>query len=206
MARQVNRDSATDSATDTVADSDAVDGPAGAGEPGESGPDDQFRQAKSVCLRLLAVRPRTRAGLATALARKGFDEETSGEVLDRLERAKLIDDAEYAEMMVRSKHTHQGLGRRGVKSQLIRQGVDADTAEQAVRAIDPADEEQRARELVRKRLRGMTRLADHAVIRRLVAVLARKGYSEGLAFRVVREELASAGRDTDSLDGVADET
>lgn len=192
MTRQVNQAGATD-------------GPAGAADPDGAGPDDQFRQAKSVCLRLLAVRPRTRAALATALARKGFDDETSGEVLDRLERAKLIDDAEYAEMMVRSKHTHQGLGRKGVKSQLIRQGVDADTAEQAVRAIDPADEEQRARELVRKRLRGMERLEEQAVIRRLVAALARKGYPEGLAFRVVREELASEGRGTDSLDGAADD-
>ncbi|GAA5114504.1 regulatory protein RecX [Haloechinothrix salitolerans] len=174
-------------------------------ESGESGPDERFREAKSVCLRLLAVRPRTRGGLAAALARKGFDEEISSEVLDRLERAKLIDDAEYAEMMVRSKHTHQGLGRKGVKSQLIRQGVDADTAEHAVSAIDPADEENRARELVRKRMRGMRRLDDRAVIRRLVAALARKGYAEGLAYRVVREELSSAGRDTDSLDGAMGE-
>lgn len=187
MTRQANRDSHP------------------ADEASEAGPDDQFRQAKSVCLRLLAVRPRTRAGLATALARKGFDEETAGEVLDRLERAKLIDDAEYAEMMVRTKHTHQGLGRQGVKSQLIRQGVDAETAEQAVGAIDPAEEEQRARELVHKRLRGMKRLDDQAVIRRLVAALARKGYPQGLAFRVVREELTSAGRGADSLDGAAEE-
>ncbi|MPY79659.1 MAG: regulatory protein RecX [Actinophytocola sp.] len=175
------------------------------GEPGGADPDERFREAKSVCLRLLAVRPRTRGGLATALARKGFDEETAGEVLDRLERAKLIDDAEYAEMMVRSKHTHQGLGRKGVKTQLIRQGVDADTAERAVSAIDPAEEEHRARELVRKRMRGMARLDDRAVIRRLVAALARKGYAEGLAYRVVRQELASAGHDTGSLEGVVEE-
>lgn len=187
MARQVNRDS------------DAVD------EPGEADPDERFREAKSICLRLLAVRPRTRAGLAAALARKGVDEETAGEVLDRLERAKLINDAEYAEMMVRSKHAHQGLGRKGVKSQLIRQGVDADTAEHAVSAIDPADEEQRAHELVRKRVRGMAQLDDKAVIRRLVAALARKGYAEGLAYRVVRQELAAAGRESGSLDEVAED-
>lgn len=191
MARQANRGGRT---ADEAVGTD------------EAGPDERFREAKSVCLRLLAVRPRTRAGLATALARKGFDDETSGEVLDRLERAKLIDDAEYAEMMVRAKHTHQGLGRKGVKSQLIRQGVDADTAEHAVSAIDPVEEEHRARELVRKRMRGMSRLDDRAVIRRLVAALARKGYPEGLAYRVVREELASAGRDTDPLEGTAEES
>lgn len=162
--------------------------------------DDPFRKAKSDCLKLLAVKPRSRADLAKALARKGHESDVSEQVLDRLEKARLIDDADYADMVVRSRHTYQGLGRRALKSELVRKGVSAAVADEAVGALDSDDEELKARELVGKRVRRMTGVDDTTATRRLVAMLARKGYPEGLAYRVVREELASAERDTSLLD------
>lgn len=163
-------------------------------------PVDPARKAKSECLRLLAVKPRTRADLAKALTRKGFEPDVFEPVLDRLERAGLVDDAEYAEMLVRSRHTHQGLGRRALKSVLLRQGVDRAVADEAVGMIGADDEESRARELVRKRLPSLADVDQKTAVRRLVSQLARKGYSEGMAYRVVREELAEAGRTTTLLE------
>jgi len=163
---------------------------------------DTAGEAKKAALRLLAVKPRTRAELARALTRKGFEAAVVETVLDRLERARLIDDAEYAEMMVRSRYVHQGLGRAALRSRLEREGVDKAIAQEAVEAIDADAEEARARELVRKRLPAMTRLPEDAVVRRLLGMLARKGYPEDLALRVVREELAEAGRETALLDGL----
>ena len=61
--------------------------------------------------------------------------------------------------------------------------------------VDPADEEQAARQLVRKKLRGLRGVDDTAAARRLVGMLARKGYSAGLAFAVVKDELATTGRE-----------
>ena len=69
-----------------------------------------------------------------------------------------------------------------------------------VATVDDEAEEDRARDLVRKKLRTMAALDDTTKIRRLVAALARKGYAEGLAYRVVREELRRAGEDTSTLD------
>lgn len=158
------------------------------------------RKAKSECLRQLAVKPRTRADLAKALARKGFEAEVFEPVLEKLERAGLVDDAGYAEMLVRSRHTHQGLGRRALTSELLRQGVDRAVAAEAVSAIDADDEDVRARELVRKRLPGLADADNTRAVRRLVGMLARKGYPEGMAYRVVREELAAAERPTPILD------
>lgn len=163
-------------------------------------PADPAKQAKSECLRLLAVKPRTRADLAKALARKGFEADVAEPVLDRLEKAGLVDDAEYAEMLVRSRHAYQGLGRRALRSELVRKGVDRSVADEAVGAIGADDEELRARQLVRKRLPSMTGVDGTAAVRRLVGMLARKGYPGGLAYRVVREELADAGRETALLD------
>jgi regulatory protein len=78
--------------------------------------------------------------------------------------------------------------------------VDDAVATEAVAAVDHGTEEARARQLVRKKLRTLTGADDATMIRRLAGMLARKGYPEGMAFRVVRAELRAAGADTTLLD------
>jgi regulatory protein len=73
-------------------------------------------------------------------------------------------------------------------------------ARDALDDVDPADEEAAARALVRKKLRTLSRVDDTTATRRLVGMLARKGYGSGLAFAVVRDELAAAERSTADLD------
>ncbi|MTE13523.1 regulatory protein RecX [Nocardia aurantiaca] len=56
------------------------------------------------------------------------------------------------------------------------------------------DEQARAAELVRAKLRTLPRDLDREkAIRRLVGVLARRGFSQSLAYTVVKAELADAG-------------
>lgn len=166
--------------------------------------EDRFRQAKDMCLRLLTARARTRAELHQSLLRKGFTEDIADQALGSLDAVGLVDDAAFAEAWVRSRHTYSGLARRALAAELRRKGVDDAVAAEAVAEVDRDAEEERARALVRKKLRGRatrtTRDDDTALIRRLVGSLARKGYPQGLAYRVVREELRAAGRDSDTLD------
>jgi regulatory protein len=163
-------------------------------------PVDPVSQAKEICLNLLAMQPRTRAELRTKLLGKGVEPDVADGVLARLNEVGLIDDAAFAELWVRSRHTYQGLGRRALSAELRRKGVDDELAAEAVSAVDSEAEEARARELVRKRLRSVGSAPELTVIRRLVGMLARKGYSEGMAYRVVRDELANAGAETDLMD------
>jgi regulatory protein len=58
--------------------------------------------------------------------------------------------------------------------------------------VDADAEEDRARQLVRKRMRALGDADEQTKIRKLVGMLARKGYSEGLAFRVVKDELRTS--------------
>jgi regulatory protein len=162
---------------------------------------DPAQRAKDVCLRLLTVRPRTRAELRQALLRKEIEEDVADQVLSRLDEVGLVDDAAFAELWVRSRHTYQGMGRRALATELRRKGVDDSVAAEAVATVDTDAEEERARELVRKRLRSLTGADEAARIRKLVGMLARRGYSEGLAFRVVRDELRAAGEESELLDG-----
>jgi regulatory protein len=165
-------------------------------------PVDPVSKAKEICLNLLAMRPRTRTELHTKLLQRGIEEPVADQVLSRLNDVGLVDDAAFAEMWVRSRHTYQGMSRRALSLELRRKGVADQLAAEAVSAVDSEAEEIKARELVRKRMRSVAGTAPElTLIRRLVAMLARKGYSEGMAYRVVREEMRNAGNDTDLLDG-----
>ncbi|WP_204034534.1 regulatory protein RecX [Micromonospora qiuiae] len=160
-----------------------------AAEGAGSAPRDEGEVAREICLRQLSVRPRTRAELAAALARQGISEETASEVLDRYDEVGIIDDAAFARAWVTSRHAGRGLARRALANELRQRGVDGDTASEALGELDETTEAETARALVRRKLRTARGEPD-AVFRRLVGMLARKGYSPGVAIRAVKEALA----------------
>ncbi|MGY2119031.1 recombination regulator RecX [Nocardia gipuzkoensis] len=151
-------------------------------------------QAKEACLRLLAVRARSRAELAQRLAAKGYSAEVSERALARLTDVGLIDDAAFAEQWVHSRHAFSGKGKQALAQELRRKGVAPSDAASALDAITADDEEARAGELVRRKLRSLPRDLDREkAIRRLVGMLARRGYGQATAYRVVKAELADQG-------------
>jgi regulatory protein len=156
--------------------------------------------ARTVCLNLLTTRARTRAELAAELARRGFDDDVAVAVLDRLVEVGLLDDAAFAEQWVDSRHRNRGLGRRALSQELRRKGVDTETTDEAVAGLDAEAEREKARELVRRRLPSLDRVEAPAAARRLVGMLARKGYGAGLAYDVVRTEMAARGAELDEAD------
>ncbi len=165
------------------------------GKPeGEQAQDPRKReeQAKNVCLRLLTVRARTRAELTEQLTKRGFEEDLSSRVLDRLTDVGLIDDEDFAEQWVRSRHANAGKGKRALAVELRKKGVDNDVIEAALAELDPATERQRAEEMVRDKLRRERLDGDDdvKVTRRLVGMLARRGYNQSMAFDVVKTQLA----------------
>lgn len=166
-----------------------------AGPPVWSSGDDPEAAAREVCLRLLSFSPRTHAQLADALRRKGVPDDVAERVLGRYTEVGLIDDAAFARAWVQSRHTGRGLARRALAAELRQRGVADDTVNDAVEELDPAQEETAARELVAKRLAATRGLDSAKRTRRVLSVLARKGYSRGLAYRLVREALENEGID-----------
>ncbi|WP_431969534.1 recombination regulator RecX [Nocardia sp. bgisy134] len=162
-------------------------------------------QAKEACLRLLAVRARSRAELAQRLAAKGFTAEIAERALDRLAEVGLVDDAAFAEQWVHSRHAFSGKGKQALAQELRRKGVAPSDAAPALEAISSDDEESRAAELVRRKLRTLPRDLDRdKAIRRLVGMLARRGYRQSTAFTVVKAELAHADWSAEPLDEAGD--
>ena len=149
--------------------------------------------AREICLRQLSHGPRTAAQLAAAMARKGIEEDVAAEVLERFTDVGLIDDAAFAEAWVESRHTGRGLARRALAHELRTRGVDTAVIAVAVAELDPERELETARALAVRRLAATRGLETSARFRRVASLLARKGYSEAVAYRVIREALEAEG-------------
>jgi regulatory protein len=172
------------------------------GGPGATGDgQDPEAAAMAVCLRLLTAAPRTRAQLEQALRRRAVPPQAAETVLDRLARGRLIDDALFAQMWVESRHHSRGLARRALSAELRQRGVSESDVTGAVAELGPEQEEQAARRLVAGRLAATRGRPAAARMRRLMGLLARRGYPAGMAYRVVREALEQERAAGGGLDG-----
>lgn len=160
------------------------------------GPDaDPESVARKILLDALTGQARSRRELRDKLRKKAVPDELAEHLLDRFTEVGLVDDAAFARSWVSHRQHSRGLARRALSQELQRKGVDRETAQAALDDLDPKQEEEAARTLVRKRLRSLHGVDHSTVTRRLAGMLARKGYPAGLAFAVVRDELEHAGLD-----------
>jgi regulatory protein len=150
-------------------------------------------QAHALCLRLLTARARSRAELIDKMAKRGYPDDVVETVLSRLVAVGLVDDEDFAAQWVRSRHTYSGKGKRALAAELRTKGVDAEVIAAALGGIDAGAERARAEQLVERKLRREV-LADGddpKVMRRLIGMLARRGYSQTMAVAVVTDALAA---------------
>lgn len=162
---------------------------------------DPYTRAKTIVYNQLAYSAKTRGQLRKKLQAEGFEAELIEPLLDKFEAAKLIDDAEYAETFVRQKSRTKKLSRAALRRELAERGVRGEEAENALAQRTDEQEREDAAELVRKKLRPGMDLSDRAekdrVTRRLLGMLARRGYSSSVSMSVIREELAAYGAEND---------
>jgi regulatory protein len=160
---------------------------------GERGPEaDHEAVARKILLDQLTGQARSRAELATKLARRHVPDEVAGPLLDRFEEVGLVDDASFAREWTQSRQSSRGLARRALGVELRRKGVAQDVIDEALDEVSDDSEREAARRLVQRKLRSLTSLDEPTQVRRLVGLLGRKGYPPGLAFAVVREVLGEA--------------
>jgi len=150
-------------------------------------------QAHALCLRLLTARARSRAELIGKMAKHGYPDEVAEAVLSRLVSVGLVDDEDFAAQWVRSRHMYSGKGKRALAAELRIKGVDAEVIAAALDGIDAGAERGRAEQLVERKLRRevLAEGDDPKVMRRLVGMLARRGYSQTMAVAVVTDALAA---------------
>ena len=160
---------------------------------GPEGPEDPEAAARQICLRLLTIEPRSRSQLAEALRRQHIPGPAAEAVLDRFTEAGLIDDPAFARAWVESRHHSRGLSRRALSAELHRRGLADEDVHNAIELVDDDQEAATARRLIAGKVRATRGQPPMARVRKLMGVLARKGYGAALAYRVVREALEAEG-------------
>nr|WP_240629917.1 regulatory protein RecX [Specibacter cremeus] len=162
------------------------------GRPQDREPDrdaDPYAVARAIVLRQLTAAPRSRNQLADKLAQRLVPAGVAGAVLDRFEEIGLVNDAEFADLWVRSRQQNRKLARGALRRELAQKGIDPELIEQALAQVDDDDEHEAAEQLVRRKITGSINLDDRAerdkYTRRWVAMLARKGYNPSAAYAVV---------------------
>ncbi|APT92366.1 recombinase RecX [Corynebacterium phocae] len=171
-------------------------------ESGDSGGglfDEQLETEKSSvrsrALLLLDQRGRSRQELRHRLLRLDFAPEIVDEVLDDLERVRLIDDFAFAQEWVRQRHAAKGKSAAVLEQELVRKGVGEAARNQALEQVTAESEEEIAWKLARKKARSIKeipqgRQENDKVLRRVVGVLARRGFSMGVALPVAKEAIS----------------
>lgn len=162
--------------------------------------------ARTIVLRQLTAAPKTRKQLAEKLQTRQIPDEVITQVLDRFEEVQLIDDQAFAQSWVRSRHRSKGLARTALKHELQNKGITGHEATEALAELSDEDEWQRGLELVRRKTTRlsvpMTRTSEERtqrdkIVRRLVGMLARKGYRPAMAFSIVNTVLDEHQDDAD---------
>jgi len=142
-------------------------------------------------LRTLTRRAHARHDLGRKLIKKQHPPEAVEAALQRLEARGLIDDRRFAEQYA-TVRAARGQGPARLVKDLRAQGVDPRMAEESVRRAledEGFTPEIEARAVAAKRARQLGDLPPLVRKRRLLAFLARRGYSGAAALEVVRELL-----------------
>ena len=92
-------------------------------ESSENPLEEQRRACRKQALNLLARREHSRLELRRKLLARSHAEDLADEVLDKLQRERLLDEARFAEQFVRSR-TGRGQGPAKIRAQLLQRGVD----------------------------------------------------------------------------------
>ncbi len=137
-------------------------------------PKAKTKNAFSCALRLLSYRNRSSAELLEKLGLKGFTGEQVDEALQKLDRLGYINDSALAEALSRQARENRGLGRRGAFGYLLKRGISAGLAEEALGGYDEFDGAMRT---ARKKLRTLEKAGPEVRKRRLYGALARRGFS-----------------------------
>ncbi len=144
-------------------------------------------EVRGYALRLLNFRSRSRKEMLERLGDKGFDQEHIDNVMDFLERAKLINDDVLASDLFRQSTERKYLGGRGVRMFLSKRGIPKQLIDKTMLEHTREMEELSARNFIEKKSGSLSRHPDIVVKRRLWGMLQRRGYSISVISKVFRE-------------------
>jgi regulatory protein len=143
---------------------------------------DSFEKARNRVLRFLSYRPRSEAEVRRYLQDKGVSPSIADEVVERLTRAKLLDDLAFARYWVENRERFKPRGARMLRHELRQKGVDAKIIDQALADLS---EEESAYRAAAQRGRRLAHLDQASFRKKLSAYLLRRGFPYSVVNPVV---------------------
>jgi regulatory protein len=150
---------------------------------------DEVGQAYERALNFLSYRPRSETEVRRNLRKKGIEEAVIEMVVDRLMRAGLLDDQEFARYWVENRLRFKPRGAHALRHELREKGVSDSVIADALASLD---EETAARKVAEAGARRLSHLEPRDFRRKLVAYMARRGFSYAVSEPLVEEMLEAS--------------
>ena len=155
--------------------------------PEEESERDYAGAAMTIATNALSMRAKSRGELAAQLKRRGIPLDVANDVLDRLERSKLINDLDFARVWSRSRLSSKKISKRVLAQELRKKEVADDLIAIALDEISVDEEYEAALQLGERKARSLANYAEDVRERRITSALARKGYNYSIISRVLKE-------------------
>ncbi|SDS96975.1 RecX family protein [Brevibacterium sandarakinum] len=150
--------------------------------------DASYAKAKKTAMNMLAMRDHASGELRDKLLKRDFLPEAVDELIAKLQKSRLLDDEEFAHRYVRAHRERRKLSRTALKRELNKKGLSADIISGAVEDVD--GEEDLARQVAEKKAASSRGLDYEVRERRILGMLARRGFASSVCLKVTREVLA----------------
>lgn len=136
--------------------------------------EDAREEAYQRALKFISYRPRTQAEVRQNLQKHHIPEEIITEVVQRLQNSGLVNDRQFAHLWVENRSELRPRSRRALKYELQQRGVDPETIEQSIEAID---DEEMAYQAAQKQARKLQSLEWQDFRQKMYGFLARRGFN-----------------------------
>ncbi len=152
---------------------------------------DEIPRAKRYAFDLLVRRAYSRADMEQKLLKKGFSKDSVEETLQTLQRLGYVKDIAYAEDWVAHRSRNKPRGKRLLRHELSKKGIDKTTVDRVLEDIDEEQEFQLAMRAAKKQALRYQRLSPEVSSRRLYGFLQRRGFESNVCRRVIEAVLSS---------------
>ena len=136
---------------------------------------------------LLRYRPRSIAEARRRMSEKGYGPSVIEGTIEQAIATDQLDDAAFAKLWVRDRMWHHPLSRAAISQELRQKGIDPELIASTLQAEYPAVQEiELATGLAEARIRRYRGITFEKRRNRLISFLARRGFSRGLVYQVVK--------------------
>ena len=158
---------------------------------------DESEMAFEKAVKFISYRPRSEKEVRQNLKKKEIKAGLIDEAVQRLKRAGLLNDEQFAQMWVESRSHSKPKGARALKIELRQKGVPREAVDAAVAGTN---DEEVARRLAASRAPRLKKLPKIEFRRKLGSYLARRGINYEIISEVVERAWQEFGEGTDTLE------